>query len=65
MIGILMDGMCNGCEHADLELNYLEFLDGRKTWSVKCVHRNACDNMETKTIKRIKKGELEDAATRI
>lgn len=55
MLGILMDGMCSGCEHADLELDCLDYPDGRKTWTVKCVHRNACDNMETKTINRVRK----------
>lgn len=55
MLKILMDGMCSGCEYADLELDYLEHIDGRKVWSLKCIHRKSCDNMETKTIIRVRK----------
>lgn len=55
MLGILMDGMCSGCEYADLELHCLERVDGRKVWTLKCIHREACDNMETKTINRVRK----------
>lgn len=56
MISIVMDGMCSGCKYADLELDgvYLS-CSGTKEWSVRCIHRDACDNMETKTINRITK----------
>lgn len=57
MIYIVMNGMCEGCRYADLELSCEEdeLLDGPvKRWRVRCIHRDACDSMETKTIQRLK-----------
>lgn len=53
MITILMTGMCEGCEYADLELDHVEDMMGRKIWTATCIHRAACDCMETRTINRI------------
>lgn len=61
MIRIVMDGMCEGCKYADLELDWLCLTySGEKEWMIKCIHRDACDNMETKTINRMAKMEVED-----
>ena len=57
MITIGMTGMCEGCLCADLELVREEddTFDGIvKRWYVRCIHRDACDFMETKTIQRLK-----------
>ena len=64
MITILMSGMCEGCEYADLELDSIDTMYGTKRWSLRCVHRNACDNMEAVTIRRLlrKDGGDHDAA---
>lgn len=60
MIRIVMDGMCKGCKYADLELDYYNLsFSGGKEWIIKCNHRDACDNMETKTINRMKMTEVE------
>ena len=62
MIRIEMDGMCKSCMYADLELDcvYLD-ISGQKFWTIKCIHRDACDNMETKTINRLlKRGRSEE-----
>ena len=53
MITIMMAGMCEGCEYADLELDHVEDMMGRKTWTATCIHRAACDWMETRTINRM------------
>ncbi len=56
MIRIVMDGMCTGCKYADLELERVSLpYSGTKEWAIRCVHRDACDNMETKTINRMTK----------
>ena len=56
MIKLEFTGLCEGCEHADLELDCLEF--GRfdkseKEWSVRCRHADACDAIESRTIERV------------
>lgn len=55
MITIMMTGMCEGCEYADLELDHIEDMMGRKTWTATCIHRAACDWMETRTIERARR----------
>lgn len=45
--------MCEGCPYADLELYHIERIDGTKMWSVKCLHRDACDWQEAVTAKRL------------
>ena len=54
MIRIEMDGMCEGCRCADLELDYFFGMNNEKNWFIKCDHRDACDWMETRTINRLK-----------
>lgn len=41
MISIKMQGMCEECPCADLELDSITFADGIK-WFVKCTHEDAC-----------------------
>lgn len=55
MLGIMMDGMCKGCEYADLELTYILKDREKKVWLVGCKHNNACCDMESKTIDRLTK----------
>lgn len=50
MILLEYKGMCEGCECADLELGYNEYGNERKEWYVRCIHVDACDWMETKTL---------------
>lgn len=50
MIQIKMDGMCDGCKHANLKLVCCKHINGTKDWSIRCTHEAACDQMETKTI---------------
>ena len=58
MIRIVMDGMCQGCNYADLELDYVDLsFCGQKEWYIQCNHRDACDHMETITIHKIKQGD--------
>ena len=62
MIEIKLTGMCEGCTHADLELDCMDYYvfhgKERKEWTVKCKHAYACDAMEDRTIARLK-GEPE------
>lgn len=53
MLRIEMDGICEGCKCADLELDYFGTASG-KEWFINCTHRNACDRMETKTINKLR-----------
>ena len=59
MIRIETDGMCAGCLYADLELDFEEMCNGKKIWSVRCLHQDACEHMETVTINRINNGKGE------
>lgn len=66
MIRLVMDGMCEGCKYADLEVSCAESFTGEKAWVVKCIHRSACDHMETKTINRMaQKGEQNERYIRM
>ena len=47
MIHIVMDGMCDGCEHADLEVFCIDYCDG-KAWDIRCIHEMACYAMKRK-----------------
>lgn len=40
-IAIVFDGICKGCQNADLELERMECF-GKKYWVVKCDHEWAC-----------------------
>jgi hypothetical protein len=54
-----MSGICNGCKSGDLVIDCVENLRGEKEWFIRCLHRNACDEMEAKTIKRMAKMKTE------
>ena len=43
-VGITMGGICDGCEHADLELIscYMDMVSNRKIWSIRCKKEEAC-----------------------
>lgn len=47
MIRIVMEGMCEGCEHADLEVGCIDY-DGGKMWGICCIHERACYAMQKK-----------------
>ena len=47
MISIVMDGKCNGCRVADLELTALPDFYG-VDWVIRCTHDKACDAMEAR-----------------
>ena len=60
MIKLEFTGMCEECEHADLELECFEFGSfdkSKKEWSVKCRHADACDAIESRTIERVRGAE--------
>ena len=61
MIEIKMTGMCDDCERADLEVDYLLFDDEKKMWTIRCIHENACDQMESRMIEKFaaRYGEIE------
>lgn len=61
MIEIKMTGMCEDCERADLEVDYLPFDDDKKMWTIRCIHDNACDQMESRMIEKFaaRYGEIE------
>lgn len=45
MVKILMDGMCEGCKHADLELeSYIcdDFTEQETKYSLRCSHQDVC-----------------------
>lgn len=53
MISIVMSGMCDGCEYADLVLDSVSSTaigDGpeRKSWWIRCEHMLACLAMKKK-----------------
>ena len=57
MIHLKFTGMCEKCKHADLKLECLEFSSftgSEKEWDVGCIHAEACDSMESRTIERMK-----------
>lgn len=60
MIKIIMTGMCEGCKYADLKLDYIQSCCGEKYWSVSCIHADACNSMENKTIDRLSKEWVEE-----
>lgn len=47
MIRIVMEGMCEGCKHADLEIACIYF-DGGEKWVIRCVHEFACYDIQEK-----------------
>lgn len=53
MIDIVMNGICEGCEYANLEFDCTEFGDGRKVWSVCCTHWDSCRHMLFKAIAKL------------
>lgn len=53
MIDIIMDGMCDGCQQADLRLECLDIealgdFDCIKEWRIYCTHQQACEAMRRK-----------------
>lgn len=51
MVKILMDGMCEGCKHADLELeSYIsdEFRGQVTKYSLICSHQDVCMSWDDK-----------------
>ena len=58
MIHLEYTGKCENCDCADLELECMEcadFVNRRKEWSVRCIHNDACERMEDKTIERFER----------
>lgn len=59
MIDIVMRGMCEGCEYADLVLDSVSAttIDGeipeRKSWMIRCEHLIACLAMKKKMQRQI------------
>ena len=47
MIEIKFTGMCEGCQHADLEVHRFRADTGDR-WLVFCSHKNACDRIMAK-----------------
>lgn len=60
MIKIIMAGICENCTYADLELDCVQDMFGRNTWSISCTHRDACGATETKTVQRVTKWMAEE-----
>lgn len=57
MIEIKFTGMCEGCKHADIDLQRIdiECLDKSKKetqWAAFCTHREACEEMQKRIIKK-------------
>lgn len=53
MIEIIMDGMCDGCQQADLRLECLDIealgdFGYIKEWRIYCTHQQACEAMRRK-----------------
>lgn len=55
MIKIVMAGICENCTHADFELDRVQDMFGRNTWSISCIHSDACCATETRTVQRVTK----------
>lgn len=45
MIKIVMEGMCEDCEVADLELTEFDRIIGTREWSIRCRHRASCERI--------------------
>lgn len=43
-VSITMVGICEGCQHAELELIscYMDMATSRKLWSIRCKNEDAC-----------------------
>ena len=42
-----LDGMCDGCQYADMELDQaVLFSDGYRQYVIKCIHYEACDHIK-------------------
>lgn len=54
MISLVFDGKCKGCTQADLELIEADAFMTEKLWGVRCIHNDACEYMEDRTIERLK-----------
>lgn len=56
MVEIVFEGMCEGCERADLELDCLEMqgfeTDFMKEWTVRCTHQDVCEMWEKREKKK-------------
>lgn len=54
MVKIVYDGMCEGCECADLRLEYCSAINKSESekWTLICTHKFACEQMEDKMIKK-------------
>ena len=57
MIELNFKGMCKDCKCADLEVDniYVETIGGSKykTWSVRCIHEDACHRIDDVTIENM------------
>ena len=58
MIEIKLTGMCEGCTHADIDLQSVELeANGRlyqKNWYAYCIHKDACEAIRDKMIEQQK-----------
>ena len=44
---IKLDGMCDGCQYADMELDpAVLFSDGYRQYAIKCIHYEACERIK-------------------
>lgn len=58
MVKILMDGMCEGCKHAELELeSYVadSFTEQETKYSLRCSHQDVCESWDDKLSYEINK----------
>ena len=56
MIKVVFDGMCEGCQCADLSISIDHKAGCQKEWRIKCTHYEACWKMESKT-RKSKRGD--------
>lgn len=53
MIELKFTGMCEGCKHASLKLEYEDYsamFEVSKVWHARCIHAEACDDIKNRTI---------------
>lgn len=57
MIGLIFTGKCKDCDSADLFIDCFETGLGETHHTVRCIHNDACERMEDRTIARMLKRE--------
>lgn len=64
MIQLLFEGICKDCDSADLVIDSYETGLGEKYHTVRCIHNDACERMEDRTIERMLKLEETEKSNR-